>query len=455
MNSLLKASSALLTALLATVTLASVAQASPSGSPSPASPSNSVKKVTSLLPLDYSISLTDAVSVAPKTGLEVVGYRFNNPGVVGEYYPSAEVGQQEFTDQFKTNFGMLPAISDLVIASGVSSSGKEAVSAKAALPAPIQPKDLLNGISLFTSAASTVGASWDKARRAAASVNTPSPLSKSAVPLAAATDWHPTFSQISLRDNHGDPSTNASISGQYAWTLGNGQNVTAIPDYWGIEFKIALYNEQIKQNDPNGIRVPAPFPSCTASPNVKDQFWAKNYNWKSWSVYKIGATSLKTIGAYADINDLYDECYRQSLSIGVGFPRLIPTAPNGDYQLNFDIYAPKGVVMRNSVGSTVEAKEGYDCTTSPLSSAYNSYNFNPTTDCMGLTQTINFPNGNDDRTFNVLKPDRGAAFPSDHFARVPVYTTTDGLPEYCVYLNRQIWKDSEGNPVPQRACDGN
>lgn len=310
----------------------------------------------------------------------------------------------------------------------------------------------------FRSPASFNGKSWDKARNTERhAVAKPSPVA-SGLGLTTSGDWHPSFSQISLRDNHGAAASRAGVSGSYLWNTSSGQNLGLIPNQWGVEFKVHLYNETIEALDPQGQRQPAPIPSCTSSPNVKDQFWAKNYAWASWSVYKIGTTSLDAIGAYADINDLYDECYRQNLSIGVGFPLKVPKTPNGNYQLNFDIYAAKGNVLRNRVGATVEAKEGNSCIRPEAIAdpdlSYDRNHFSPGTDCMGIGESTSFPSANGDQVFTVLGASKGAAYPSSPLVRVPVYTVADGLPEYCVYLNRAINIDPAGNPVPQRACDG-
>ena len=107
---------------------------------------------------------------------------------------------------------------------------------------------------------------------------------------AAVTDWHPGFTQISLSKS----GTIAIVGTQNVWVPSR-EDLHKVPDFWRVEFKVALNNTTIERNDPNGTRQPV-LPSCTAEPNVRDQFWAKNYNYTSWTVYQVGAGDCPGFG---------------------------------------------------------------------------------------------------------------------------------------------------------------
>jgi hypothetical protein len=442
---LLSAAAIVLSCLIA-MTPAAAAPTPSATAPPTGAPESPYRTV---IPLDYPVQLSGAATAGTRSPYDVVGYRYLNPGVEGEYYPSEDYTPQDFLAQFDEDFGMTPAVVGLVVRAEKQDDGQIVPITD---PAARSSGDLLSGLERFDPSPSDVGRLWDQSRAAEAAADG-APTSRNTQQSALlATDWLPGWTQIAMYTGASDQ---ALISTQHVWTTSNGEDVHVIPDYWAAEFKVALHNEAIEANDPGGLRQPAPIPSCITNPNVKDRFWAKNYDWYSWSVFQVGSATTTSLGAYADINDLSDPCSRQNLSIGIGFPRAIPYTPNGNVQLGTQIVAPKGTVARNRVGAAIEAKEGVSCARAvnpiPPYPPYGPTAFEPDTDCIGVAGNTTWP-GPGPQVKLIVNDALGAAYQSAPTTRAKLYTSSSGLPETCVSLWKDLYLDSAGNPVPQRIC---
>lgn len=62
--------------------------------------------------LSAALPLSDAITAGSATDMKIVGYRFENDGVVGEYFPRGE-DPSLFLAQFREDFGMEPRIVSL------------------------------------------------------------------------------------------------------------------------------------------------------------------------------------------------------------------------------------------------------------------------------------------------------------------------------------------------------
>lgn len=65
----------------------------------------------------HPLSIGDAIDVAGHVGIDVLGYRQGQPGVEGEFYPSADYSAEDYIREFSTYTGTSPAIVGLVVES--------------------------------------------------------------------------------------------------------------------------------------------------------------------------------------------------------------------------------------------------------------------------------------------------------------------------------------------------
>ncbi|MCR8669929.1 hypothetical protein [Agrococcus sp. HG114] len=193
------------------------------------------------------------------------------------------------------------------------------------------------------------------------------------------------------------------------------QNAGLIGEH-GVEFEFNLYND-----DPaySGVR---PFCTLNGDPigGYKDRFWARNYNW-SWQ----GLSNTGNYAAaqpYADINDSSDLCTRQSIAIGLRYPRQLARGANSFADFNFVITAPRGLVASNRLGSVLQSVENVSCLRGGA-----------LTDCMGLSGEVKRDEGDATGAYITLNPSRGKTAPGTCWSNNDV-SPYDGLPDAPYYF---------------------
>lgn len=300
-----------------------------------------IERTRSILTFDHSIRMHDAVDFAKTFDTPVLGYRFENSDIVGEYSVSSEETVDQFLDTFNDRFGTQPEVTGLIVEVPVPDEQEASRSAV--------PTNLVSGVAVFD--APTISLPQEE-RDAAQDM--------SATTMAVdAADWRPDDAEFSVTEQSG----RADFFQSYWWYNGNSPQL--MPSGWGAEFEVNLYNDAIGGHRPN----------CRF--NYKDAFWAKNYDW-NWAVMRpdYQGANLSSLGAYADYNDLSDECKRNSIAIGLRYPQNIQYV-NGGYGIIMWVSAPNGNQASSRVGGTVQAVwDGY-CT-SILGSGMSF------TDCMGV-----------------------------------------------------------------------
>jgi len=199
---------------------------------------------------------------------------------------------------------------------------------------------------------------------------------------------------------------------------------------YGMEFEVNVWGTHY---DSRYIRCDGPCISawhCQGS-TPDNYLLAKKSGW-SFTIYMkpnyVGSTSYNVglLGAYADINDLWDPCNTNSIAIGLRYPGKISPASALDpsRRLYVTVVAPKGQDDSNKVSAQVQAVEGASCVTFPSMTL---------TDCMGANPAKPFFGYPDDRVRPVLALSRGWIAPnlcwqSTSYGRGPTSTTSKTLP---------------------------
>lgn len=361
------------------------------------------------LGLSSPLSLDEALAVAE--GLshkDIVGYRFENDGVVGEYFPRGE-DPGEFLDEFRADFGMAPTIVGLIEAIRTTSDPLSRTEAFA--PEVIEVTPSSNARELSTS--SREGRVWAELAEGRASAETrglviarptidqPTESEAAAARSVQSADvtlsWEPTFARFALRNRANG--TKANIYQEYIWSE-PGYDPLFRDLKTALEFEINQHNASwILGNDSEPYRRP----NCIQ--NVKEHFWATNsgYTWGVASPYGFASAG---IGAYADTNDLSDWCSHQSMAIGVSNPGNVNDDGYGFKQLARWIDANRGAVATDShVSGVVQAVEKLSCNAWP----WNGNVVN--TDCVGLDQAYTY-NGDGPSFVTTLNRSRNVWAPT-------------------------------------------
>ncbi|MBN9224258.1 MULTISPECIES: hypothetical protein [unclassified Microbacterium] len=347
--------------------------------------------------LSQPVGLSEAIDIAEASSMPIVGYRFENDGVVGEYFPN---GQQpeEFRQTYIADFGMEPRIVGLVKEVAVDFDAKpgaerspETLEVDAGLSARYnfgtsREGKMWDRLAAGLSAADSLGVLQDPIDQAGITEETSEPLAQRST---LALSWEPTFARFDLRDTSAGK---ARIVQEYVWSEPGYDPALRDLDT-ALEFEINQHNDNILLT---GVR-----PNCF-SWNYQDHFWAKNsgYTWgvASWFGFSYG------IGAYADTNDLTDSCYVQSMAIGISNPGNIGDDGYGNRQVALWMLADGGALAADSeVSGVIQAVEKLSCDNWP-------WNGQISTDCVGLNTSYTY-SGYGPTYYTTLSRSRGFRAP--------------------------------------------
>lgn len=357
--------------------------------PPPVEKEHRVPEVTRVtLPLDHAISLLDASWIAKTLPEPVLAYRFENPQIAGEFAPHNEWTVSQFLTQFSIDWGTEPEVVGLIVERPVAQDQDS----------KIQPEmTVITGAPKLTAALAT-GAKVDAFEEARA----PAGTSASAVGInLLPNEWRPSSIAVNIQKHPGLPGVYVN---QFAsWQ--SGASPANVNSNFGWEMEVNLRNSSV----PAGYR-----PACNA--NFKDQFFAKNYSWYSWSVFNSSYTSIGATSPYADYNDLGDSCSKQSIAVGMKNPQsMLPSPNNPPFALVLDIHAPSGNVATNKIGALWQTVDKTYCNRWPG-------NTMSSTDCMGVDQ-LRYPD-RDTYVRPVLSEGRDYVAP-DRCWQSDDYGTTD------------------------------
>lgn len=311
-----------------------------------------VTNTTVTLPLSHAVTLRDAVKFAPRITSQVTGFRFDNGDIEGEYSPTPDQTLEQFLAGFLERFGTQPEVTGVVVKVAV----EEAQQRVGARSAPLDP-----GAPAFDAPAVTLSPEYAKVAEPPADGASEQRIAQSAVAAADPVDWRPNDFEASITNHNG----RADFFTSYWWH--SGSNPSQMPLGFGAEFEINLINSASTNTRP----------ACLSG--YKDRFWAKNYSF-NWALYKSdsSAASHAGVGAYADYNDLLDTCNRNSIAIGMRYPRNIAEAPGMGFGVQIWVSAPRGTTTTSKIGGLVQAISDHYCRSGPGASM-------ALTDCMGVT----------------------------------------------------------------------
>lgn len=361
-----------------------------------------------LVELSGPLSLEDAVDIAEGRERPVVGYRFENDGVVGEYFPNGE-DPDLFQARFFGDFGMDPTIIGLVEQVETARDPREAGSEMSpqAITVPqartmTQPQSSRSGQVWDELAHGRDVASEQSLLQEEVEVDLPSEstvLDSGEIGQRAAIelDWQYTFGRFGLR-NRGSSPQMANIYQEYIWS-----EPTQSPLFrdlnTALEFEINQHNMSwILGQDTQGYQRP----NCI--PNVSEHYWATNRGF-TWGVVSPYGFASQGIGAYADTNDLSDFCSVQSMAVGISNPGNVNDDGYGTTQMAIWIDANRGnVASQSHVSGTIQAVEKLSCDNAPWNGAVG-------TDCVGLNYFYTY-NGEGESAYGTLQRNRDAWAPT-------------------------------------------
>jgi len=319
---------------------------------------------------DVPLSLRDALSTSEVHGYPVNAYRFENPEVVGEFSIHGGQSPEDFLKGFSDMYGTSPQIVGVVVTvpSEVAKSWSEQKSA--------------SSLSVRASAApytappaspAKIDALLREARAANPDLDGRSPgefPAQGDVTRAAISTWKPTQAEIQIfRPN----SSTVYFSQYYYWDGVTAKTTGLHPDD-GFEAEVNIYTDDLDMIAA-GVR-----PDCGV-PNYKDRPFAKNYGW-TWSALVNTGSGMGSIAAsvraYADYNDLSDDCHRNSMGIGIRTPQAIPSYPSGMQEILLTIQAPRGGDNTGKIDGVVQAVNETWC---------NLNTWLSDTDCMGVSSS--------------------------------------------------------------------
>lgn len=291
-------------------------------------------------PLSAPATLDRAETLADSATAEnIVGYRYENPEIVGEFFITPDQTAESFQANFEATFGTQPQITSMIYIIPIDQVTSQADSALT----PIE-----TGESPFQ--APPIAA--DVAEEMVASV----PANDPSIQATQAThNWTPQVVDAST--------WRTGTTQNFALRMSWGPNKpTNLDGNYGIEFEMNLYND--------GSTNMRPF--CSAG--YKDRFIAKREGWLNWYMTAPTGQGLANANPYADYNDLSDECRINSMALGVQYGNRIPPHTSGAYSLLTGIVAPIGTQNSNPVGGVIQSVNNTSCIFGGA-----------LTDCMGVT----------------------------------------------------------------------
>ena len=340
---------------------------------------------TALVPFSVPVRFEQAVEESRKLD-SVVGIRYENPELAGEYYFASQESSSEFLADFASRYRSEPAVVGLIVEvhvdtdpSHMSRSAPAAidVDGPAFVPPPTHFDERIQ--SLLTPLA-------QQARSTAS-------------PMAVGTDpWMPSRADVQV---FRDP-WNSNLVDFYSsyWWLDT-HSPSYVPSGFRVEFEINL-------DDLSSGHLTGKKPNCyDSSQNIvydyKCHLAAVNENWNWAALRPDYQTVPASLSAYADYNDQSDACNHGSFAIGVRYPQNIQFV-NGAYGIIFSIQAPRGYDLQSTVSAVNQAVNDSFCTTGVGS-------LMALTDCMGV-YSGSWPSSSGASSQKVLNVNRGWPAPT-------------------------------------------
>lgn len=319
---------------------------------------SSTMRVTA--PFDHALSLQDALDLADARAVAIVGIRVDNETAVGEFSTAEGFTTQQYTEWFQKEFGVVPQATGWIMerARPFNKDGSPT-------PVPDEPI-VVTELPEFRAPSQVEESSATELEERSSALGEAPSATREMSARAASKRWEPTVVEVDIEE---DTYNNGIQFRQYAFWDG-GASPANKPNGFGMEFGVELYNGR------GGTR----FVTNTECPSdYKSAFIAQNQNFKLWGV-STGRTSLSSsVNAYADYNDLFDSCGRNSITIGMRNPDKIPQFSPGKYSILVSVLAPRGNRTSSHISGDVQLVDEVGCVFQPWLSL---------TDCMGLGASL-------------------------------------------------------------------
>ena len=342
------------------------------GDPNPPDPPLSAapgpgEYTTTSVPFAVPVTFSAAVTVAASYPGDVVAIRYDNPELSGEYSFDSGISASTFEAEFFADYATTPAATALIV--------------RELIPVPPAPSAFATSkrvtstvhevIPVETAAFVPAPATFSEQTRSlfeppAPSVEIATESRMGPATFTGFTDWRVTQADMQIFDYRFG---RVDMVFSYWWLGANRPSKT--PAGFGLEFGIDMYGTHNF-----GLR-----PLCyeNAFPQWRDWDYKhrqaasnEGYNWKV--IRPDGVTAPSSLGAYADYNDLLDDCNRSSFAIGLRYPGNIQYM-NGAYGIIFVIDAKAGNASTSVVGANIQAVSDEGCVIPGMA----------LTDCMGIT----------------------------------------------------------------------
>jgi len=281
----------------------------PSGSGSPVADASHEQALT----LSKAVDSDRLMEIVEDRSEVIIGYRYENPGVAGEFLPTASRSLDSFVSTFEEKYLTGPRFVGLIVQPESGKRGTEVDGTIDVSGEPYNP-DPVDLTSTYDAAAVIADANATAAEEHSGSLRrTDSP-----------TEWYPGTVTVDIQR---DQTLNRTLITQFVdW--GSVAPGDVIPNGYGIEVAVDAYN--YRDLDAKRIRPLDCIPS-----NYNEFFFADNHA-LSWEV--VGTPGIETL-AYDD-SDAGDECGRQGFAVGVPFVRGMDPDENGRYAMLVSIDAP-------------------------------------------------------------------------------------------------------------------
>lgn len=363
---------------------------------------------TQMVEFSVPVPFATAVSEAATYPGDVVAIRYDNPELTGEYSFDSGVTPTAFEADFLAQYGTTPAATALVVVATVPE--EEQVAARSSTPT----------IDVDAPAFVPAPAVFSQELQEKFTPPTPDTTAENqrSMALAGVSDWRASSVGVEITDY-----TTNRVTFVYSYWWLNQAAPSKVPYSFGVEFEVNMFGD-------TGYSGARPFCYRPHDPfrdsQYKSRLAAQNQNW-NWRVIRPdGDTAPSSLGAYADYNDLGDDCGKSSFSIGLRYPQNIQYV-NQAYGIIFVIDAPKGMATTSTISAVNQAVNDDFCTTFPG-------NVMALTDCMGVVSG-QWPGGAGPMSQTTLSITRGWTAPNrcwnTEFWDNPAGVVYDNTPWMC------------------------
>jgi hypothetical protein len=373
------------------------------------------------LDFDHAISLGDAIDVMGDLEYDVVGYEFDNDDVFGGYFLGEDYSAESFLNEFSSDYDTVPQVTSVVVNVPLIESTSFRLVAEDEPVLITTGKPILDAPLADGPEVAAFDASMDEAASSEAELpEEPAPGGVGQLGGPTLSRWDPGLVRTKITKAGVSTKKKIKFVNYYYWDgvksspkylnqykTYDGQ---ALTNYYGLEFDNSVWGSYYGETK---IRCQVYQISCwnntcdTAASRTHQV--ALNYGY-SYTI-RVGADDANhpgnrsKLGPYADTNDVWDNCNRNSISIGIQHPEELLTTSSADpsFRLYISVTTVKGGSNSNVVSAGIQTVTGQPCINNTIQSK---------TDCMGAVANGFFEFPGSPRTRPALGQWRGWTAPN-------------------------------------------